>query len=85
MTFLNRRAPSGHRVCRKLRCKEMYYRVDPAPPSALVEESDEDRHVYWCAVTARPLPAAGAGDVDLESCNPTRACYESSSSTSSST
>lgn len=77
MTFLNHRAPSGHLVCRRLRCKEMYYRVEPAPPSALVTAPDEDGHVYWCAASCRALPPSGSGAVDLESCNPSRGCYES--------
>ena len=74
MTFLNTRAPSGHRICRDLRCKEMYYRTDPAPPSALVTDADDDNHVYWCASTCRSLSPEG-GDVDLESCGPARDCY----------
>lgn len=81
MTFLNTRAPSGHRLCRQLRCKEMYYRSDIAPPSALVTDPDDDNHIYWCASTCRPHPPRGSeGDVDLESCNPSRGCYESSRS-----
>jgi len=74
MTFLNTRAPSGHRICRELRCKEMYYRSEMAPPSALVTDGDDDNHIYWCASSCRPMSPQGE-DVDLESCHPGRSCY----------
>ncbi len=75
MTFLNRRAPSGHRVCRHLRCKEMYFHAPGGGGAAAARESDDDRRDYWCRRTCRALGPEGGG-ADLEACAPQRACYE---------
>lgn len=82
MTFRNHRAPAGHRICRHLRAKEMFYTVtygagDPrGHDEGLVTDPELDRHDYWCARTCR---ARGPkGDVAaLEECAPDRDCYES--------
>ncbi|MBI4878098.1 MAG: hypothetical protein HY812_00340 [Planctomycetes bacterium] len=75
MTFLNRRAPSGHRVCRHLRCKEMYFHAPGGDGFAAARAGDEERRDYWCAQTCRPRGPEGAGAA-LDACAPDRACYE---------
>lgn len=77
MTFLESRAPSGHRLCQDLRCKEMYYNApsDSAEARASGEmDPEDDPRVYWCQRTTRSLGPYGVV-VDLESCDPTRSCY----------
>ena len=80
MTFLNSRAPSGHPICCHLRTKEMFYTVVPGgsdydPGRAKVTDPEQDDHIYWCTKTCR---RRGPGGVPacLESCAPSRACYE---------
>ncbi len=77
MTFLNRTAPSGHRVCVHLRTKEMYYTTefDEASRHGYVNEASDDQHLYWCARTCRAI-SSRAEDVSLDACRPTRDCYE---------
>ena len=76
MTFLNNRAPSGHRICRNLRCKEMYYTSELAPPEKVMVTSDEDdRHVYWCVKTALKF-GVDKRLATLDSCSPERECYD---------
>ena len=77
MTFLNTRAPAGHRICRHLRCKEMYYtsEVETEREQARITDPDEDDRLYWCTKTCRPLGPEGK-EANLHDCDPERSCYE---------
>lgn len=76
MTFFNTHAPAGHRLCRSLRCKEMYYTAAKLdhPNKGRVESCDEDARAYWCTQSCRPLAPDG-GDLGLDACGPDRSCY----------
>jgi hypothetical protein len=76
MSFMNLRAAAGHRLCRHLRCKEMYYtsqeqleraRADPA-------KAFENKH-FWCLKTFTAFGPSNES-CDADSCNPQRGCYE---------
>jgi len=80
MTYLNSRAPSGHRICRHLRAKEMFYTsvagnagVDPGRAKVIDPELDD--HHYWCTKSCRPRGPFG-DEACLEGCSPERRCYE---------
>ncbi|MFH0944958.1 MAG: hypothetical protein V2A76_07145 [Planctomycetota bacterium] len=79
MTFLNSRAPSGHRICSHLRTKEMFYNAslgspDLDPGRARVTDPDQDDHIYWCTKTCRNRGPGGV-PAGLDSCAPSRECY----------
>ena len=61
MRFPRTRAPAGHRLCKHLRCKEMYYEVPDIPHADAEPEPDgvEDGHVYWCLRTFLGLGPEG--------------------------
>ena len=73
----NLRAPSGHRLCRHLRCKEMYYSVaaDSLPPEKLDPTHAFEGKLFWCMKTWRSL-GPGNEACGAEECPPTRECYE---------
>jgi hypothetical protein len=76
MTFLNRAAPSGHAICKNLRCKEMYYHCQShVERNRPVESDEDDRHVYWCVKTANAL-GVDHKLTTLDTCSPDRSCYE---------
>lgn len=77
MTFQNPRAPAGHRICRQLRCKEMFYVTahDLETGRTRVTDVEEDGHVYWCARTCRGFGPSGLR-LGLDACGPQRGCYE---------
>lgn len=78
MTFLNTRAPSGHRTCANLRCKEMYYtlaKLKDGGENLVVKDPAEDKHIYWCVKTARDQGPDHQW-ANLEGCSPERECYE---------
>ncbi len=76
MTFINLHAPSGHAICRNLRCKEMYYSCQAALAKDIKVTSDEDdRHVYWCVKTANHV-GLDQNLATLDACSPERDCYE---------
>lgn len=76
MSFANLRAPSGHRLCRHLRCKEMY--VNDAASLERAQQEPErafENKYFWClkTFTARGPENEQCG---AEECRPSRACYE---------
>jgi hypothetical protein len=76
MTYLNLFAPSGHAICKNLRCKEMYYTcASHLKKNVRVESDEDDRHVYWCVKTANAL-GVDRKLTTLDSCSPDRDCYE---------
>jgi|JI10StandDraft_1071094.scaffolds.fasta_scaffold3555465_2 hypothetical protein len=78
MTFLNTRAPAGHKLCIHLRAKEMYYTqvVRPANDDSLLKPGEHDRNHYWCLKTCTPL-GPGARPLSMDACGPDRECYVS--------
>lgn len=61
--------PGGHRPCKNLRSKEMYY--EPAP----FVENEFSSSIYWCMRTQDCIgPDTQA--VDCEECTPGRECYK---------
>lgn len=79
MSFANVRAPSGHRLCRNLRCKEMYYETTEMIERARKNPAEAfENKIFWCLKTYQahgPEPEGKA--CGAEQCPPTRACYES--------
>ena len=79
MSLMNVPAPSGHRLCRHLRCKEMYYtaheeaggaeRARPDPATAFANK------YFWCLRTFKADGPEGA-PCGPEECPPGRSCYE---------
>ena len=76
MSFANLRPAGGHRLCKQLRCKEMYYdskdqleRAQANPAEALA-----NKH-YWCLKTFTAMGPENE-PCHAESCKPERACYE---------
>ncbi|MBM4013515.1 MAG: hypothetical protein FJ293_00920 [Planctomycetes bacterium] len=76
MSFANLRPAAGHRLCRNLRCKEMYYtsqeqmeRWQADPVRALEGRS------FWCLKTFTAL-GPESEPCDAAKCNPERGCYE---------
>jgi|SoiMethySBSTD1v2_1073268.scaffolds.fasta_scaffold947517_2 hypothetical protein len=76
MTFANLRAPSGHRLCRHLRCKEMYY-TDAAAIERARQDPEHafDGKLFWCLKTSRSWGPDGT-TCGAEECPPNRECYE---------
>jgi len=76
MTFMNLRAPSGHKLCRFLRCKEMYYTVEAdlerarSDPKAAFEGK-----IFWCDRTHK-VDGPDASACGAEECRPGRSCYD---------
>ncbi len=76
MSLANVPAPSGHRLCRHLRSKEMYYATAEmverarANPAAAFEGK-----YFWCLKTFKAEGPEGE-PCGAEECPPTRACYE---------
>ena len=76
MSFANLRAPSGHRLCRHLRCKEMYYNVPESLERAKENPTRAFEHKhFWCLKTFKAESPDGA-TCNAEECKPTRSCYE---------
>jgi len=76
MSFANLPAPSGHRLCRHLRCKEMYYTSQEQLARARTDLSAAfESRVFWCLKTYQ-AEGPGGGRCGAEECPPTRACYE---------
>jgi hypothetical protein len=74
--FGNLPAPSGHRLCRHLRCKEMYV-ADPALVERALADPERafENKYFWCLKTSA---AQGPENepCGAEECPPSRACYE---------
>jgi len=60
----------GHDVCNCVRWKSQFYESQRDPT---VSPSNDDS--YWCALTQRVLGPDGRV-VDLENCQPGRACFK---------
>jgi hypothetical protein len=60
----------GHEVCNCVRWKSQFYESQRDPT---VPPSNDDS--YWCVLTQRVLGPDGQL-VDLESCQPGRACFK---------
>lgn len=76
MSFANLRAAAGHRFCRHLRCKEMYYTSPEQVERARANPAEAFANKYfWClktfTATGPENEACGA-----EECKPERGCYE---------
>ena len=78
MTFLNTRAPGGHRLCSFLRAKEMYYtsQVRAENDDSWVADAADDNNHYFCLKTCRNEAPDGQGSLSMEECGPDRPCYE---------
>ena len=76
MSLMNVPAPSGHRLCRHLRCKEMYYSSTGADDEARANPAKAfaDK-IFWCMKTYKADGPEGEL-CGAEECPPTRACYE---------
>jgi hypothetical protein len=76
MNFANLRAPSGHALCRFLRCKEMYYSsAEMAERARTDPKGFLERKYFWCEKTFKAEGPEGelAG---ADECPPSRGCYE---------
>ena len=76
MSLMNVRAPSGHKLCRFLRCKEMYYTTQEQMEEARRDpKAAFEGKLFWCERTHKgdgpDAQACGA-----EECRPGRTCYE---------
>ncbi len=76
MSFANLRPAAGHRLCRQLRCKEMYYnspdqleRARANPAEALA-----NKH-FWCLKTFTAMGPENE-PCSADACSPSRSCYE---------
>lgn len=76
MSFMNLRAPSGHKLCRFLRCKEMYYdsQAQLERARANPEQAFDGKH-FWCTKTYK-VDGPDAQQCGADACAPGRACYE---------
>jgi hypothetical protein len=76
MTFMNLRAPSGHKLCRFLRCKEMYYTVAADLETARADpKSAFEGKVFWCHQTQK-ADGPDRNPCGAEECRPGRSCYD---------
>lgn len=76
MRLANTPAPSGHRICRHLRCKEMY--LTHADPSAQPKKTPEQawaEKAFWCLKTFQAF-GPDRENCGAEECPPSRSCYE---------
>lgn len=76
MSFSNLRPTAGHRLCRHLRCKEMYYSSEEqlARWRANPDQALENR-AYWCLKTFTAMGPENE-PCDATKCDPERGCYE---------
>lgn len=62
--------PGGHRPCKCLRSKDMYYKAEP------FAEDEFSSGIYWCAQTQDAIGPDNQ-PVDSEDCDLGRECYQS--------
>ena len=76
MSLMNVRAPAGHKLCRFLRCKEMYYTTQEQTERAQANPREAfEGKVFWCLQTHKgDGPDAQACGAD--ECRPGRGCYD---------
>ena len=74
----NPRSRTGHRLCKHLQCKEMFYDTTVQPAWAAQtddEEHSEQTRYYWCLKSFREVSPDGQ-PCGAEECSPQRDCYE---------
>ena len=76
MSLMNVRAPSGHKLCRFLRCKEMYYSNEAQREKVANDpKSVFEGKLFWCEKTHKG-DGPDAEVCGAEECRPGRACYD---------
>jgi hypothetical protein len=76
MSLMNVRAPSGHKLCRYLRCKEMYYSTQEQREKAASDPQGVfEGKLFWCTQTQK-ADGPDAKACGAEECRPGRACYD---------
>jgi hypothetical protein len=76
MSLMNVRAPAGHKLCRFLRCKEMYYSNEAQRERIRTDPKGVfEGKVFWCNRTHQ-AEGPDANRCGVDECGPGRTCYD---------